>query len=358
MRSLTRCAVFLCLVSMSSVAFADGPDKSNSQLRLRQGDLANGAAEQGRTKSREGDCATALDYFDRAISVHPEPSLLRDRGLCHDKLGHPYPAIRDYRAYLSERTDAPDADQIRTRLGALEASVGISKEDNKGDPTNVADTPAQRSALEKLIDEEHLSDDAATSPLRLAKGFSLGAYGGIRTFFGGAGDSSSSTSSTGAPKTSITPKINGFFDTGHSDQLLYEVGLTARYSLGQNFDILGQGGLVSSGKVGASSASSGPGFLLAGQLRLPFGKYGSDQLLVALGPGYERYSNKIAGTQSVILGIARVGYRHVFGSNFGVELVGYGGVAHFTFVDVPVNASIDDVNTGILGLQLNVLLGF
>lgn len=336
---------------MSSVALADGPDKSNSQLRLRQGDLAGGSAEMGRTKAREGDCVAALDHFDRAISVHPDPALRRDRGICHDKLNHPYPAIKDYRAYLSERPDAPDADQIRTRLGALEGSVGISKEDNKGDPANVADTPAQRTALENLIDEERLSDDAATSPLRRAPGFSLGVYGGIRSYFG-SGKSSVKADGT------IVPQVNGFFDTGHSDDLNYEVGITGRYSLGAYFDILAQGGLVSTGKVGSTSASSGPGFLLAGQLRIPFGKYSSDQLLVAFGPGYERYSNKITATASVINVLGRVGYRHVFGHNLGLELAGYGGLAHFTFVDAPVPANIDDVNVGILGLQLNVLLGF
>jgi hypothetical protein len=352
MRSLSLCAVVLSVVSVSSVALADKPDKSNSQFRLRQGDLAGGSGEMGRTKSREGDCVSALDYFDRAISVHPRPDLVRDRGLCHDKLNHPYPAIRDYRAYLAERPDAPDADQIRARLGALQGSVGVSKEDNKGDSAAVADTPAQRAALETMIDEERLSDDAATSPLRRASGFSLGFYGGMRTYLGNSGNSSVSSSGV------ITPKNNGFFDTGHSEDLNYEIGITGRYAVGAYFDLLVQGGLVSSGKVGATSAQSGPGFLLAGQLRIPFGKYGSDQLLVAFGPGYERYSNKVTATASVINVVGRLGYRHVFGHNLGVELVGYGGLAHFTYVDAPVNASIEDTNAGILGLQFNVLLGF
>ena len=351
MRSLSLCAVVLGLLCLPTVALADGPDKSNSQLRLRQGDLAGGAAEMGRTKSRAGDCTSALDYFDRAISVHPDPALLRERGHCHDKLNHPYPAIRDYRAYLSERPEAPDSDQIRGRLGALEASVGISKEDNKGDPANVADTPAQRTALENLIDEERLADDAATSPLRRASGFSLGFYGGMRTYVG-------SGNGTVKPDGSVTPKVNGFFDTGHSEDLNYEVGITGRYAVGAYFDILAQGGLVSTGKVGSASAASGPGFLLAGQLRIPFGKFASDQLLVAFGPGYERYSNKLTATASVINVLGRLGYRHVFGHNLSLELAGYGGLAHFTFVDAPVGANINDVNVGILGLQTNLVLGF
>jgi hypothetical protein len=353
MRSLSLCAVVLCSLSLSATALAEGPrDKSNSQFRLRQGDLASGAGEQARSRARAGDCLGALDHFDRAIAVHPDPALVRDRGLCHDKLNHTYPAIRDYRAYLAERPDAPDADQVRTRLGALEGSVGISKEDNKGDPANVADTPAQRTALENLIEEERLSDSAATSPLRKSSGFVLGIYGGMRTFFGNGGNSTSSSSGA------LQPKINGFFDTGKTDQLGYQVGISARYSAGTYFEVLGEGGLVSYGKVGTQGAVSGPGFLLAGQVRLPIGKYASDELIIGLGPGYERYSNKFSGTQSVILGVGRLGYRHTFGANFGMELVGYGGLAHFTFVDVPVNANIDDANAGILGLQLDVLLGF
>lgn len=305
----------------------------------------------GRSSARAGDCATALDHFDRAISVHPDPAVVRDRGLCHDKLNHPYPAIKDLRAYLAERPDAPDSDQIRGRLGALESSVGISKEDNKGDSEKVADTPAQRAALENLIDEERLSDDAATSPLRRASGFSLGVYGGMRTYFGSGKGSIK-------PDGSTTPQVNGFFDTGHSDDLNYEVGFTGRYAVGAYFDLLAQGGLVNTGKVGSSSAASGPGFLLAGQLRIPFGKYSSDQLLVAVGPGYERYSNKLTATASVINFTGRLGYRHVFGHNLGLEFAGYGGLAHFSFVDAPGPANINDVNVGILGLQLNLLLGF
>ena len=60
-----------------------------------------------RARARAGDCAGALPAFDAAIRVTIEPTLRRDRGLCHEKLGDPFPAIEDYRAYLVARADAP-----------------------------------------------------------------------------------------------------------------------------------------------------------------------------------------------------------------------------------------------------------
>jgi hypothetical protein len=69
-----------------------------------------------------GRCDEALEPFDAAVSSRSEDaSVRRDRGVCHERLGHPAPAIEDYRAYLSMDPTAPDAASIRTRLDALEA---------------------------------------------------------------------------------------------------------------------------------------------------------------------------------------------------------------------------------------------
>lgn len=69
-----------------------------------------------------GRCDEALAPFDAAVYSRSEDATLRrDRGVCHERLGHPSPAIEDYRAYLSMDPGAPDAMSIRTRLDALEA---------------------------------------------------------------------------------------------------------------------------------------------------------------------------------------------------------------------------------------------
>jgi hypothetical protein len=82
------------------------------------------AANNARARARSGDCKGALDAFDTAIMYWQDPTLRRDRGLCHEQLGNPYPAIQDYRAYLTGAPQAPDYDQIRDRLNRLEGSYG------------------------------------------------------------------------------------------------------------------------------------------------------------------------------------------------------------------------------------------
>src|SRR5215467_2316668 len=106
------------------------------QLQKEQlGSTAYG--EAGRARMRRGDCVGALEAFDAAIRTSIDPTLRRDRGLCHEKLNDPHPAIEDYRAYLTAMPDAPDADDIRDRLFRLEAQVGEGgRSDAKATPSD------------------------------------------------------------------------------------------------------------------------------------------------------------------------------------------------------------------------------
>lgn len=80
-------------------------------------------ARTARELAQMGRCSEALAAFDRAIAQRQkDPTLRRDRGLCHDRLGNPQPAIEDYRAYLSMAPSAPDATMVRDRLAHLEAT--------------------------------------------------------------------------------------------------------------------------------------------------------------------------------------------------------------------------------------------
>lgn len=80
-------------------------------------------AATARQLASSGRCEAALALFDSAIEARSgDAALRRDRGLCHERLAHPAPAIDDYRAYLSMQPTAPDAGPIRARLDALEQS--------------------------------------------------------------------------------------------------------------------------------------------------------------------------------------------------------------------------------------------
>src|ERR1700722_12184438 len=58
-------------------------------------------AALGRTRMKKGDCVGAIDAFDTVLRTAIDPTVNRDRGLCNERLGYPYPAIDDYRAYLT-----------------------------------------------------------------------------------------------------------------------------------------------------------------------------------------------------------------------------------------------------------------
>src|SRR5580698_2168675 len=91
-------------------------------LNLHKEQLGTTAyAADARKRMAAGDFEGALTAFDAALRTdNADPTLYRDRGLCHEKLGHPYPAIDDYREYLTEAPGAADADAFRARLSRLE----------------------------------------------------------------------------------------------------------------------------------------------------------------------------------------------------------------------------------------------
>lgn len=100
-------------------------------------------ATAARRLSAAGRCESALEPFDDAIEARSgDASLRRDRGLCHERLGHPAPAIDDYRAYLAMEPQAPDAGAIRARLDALEAHESASA------PTRAAAPPTAGAATD------------------------------------------------------------------------------------------------------------------------------------------------------------------------------------------------------------------
>ena len=252
-------------------------------------DEAGGAdAQIARGRARAGDCAGALAGFDAAISKTIEPTLRRDRGLCHEKLGHPFPAIDDYRAYLTARPDAPDADQIRQRLAALEEQAGVggpssqsvkdSGDDGGGSGSASAnagsgkaeasasvslggggsssssssskESKARRDAAEEdgsggskgfdyYAAQEKKADDADNSALRYGEGFIFGAFLHFPRYFFGDGASS---------------------DAG------YGVGATLRYALGGALTLTSEFGFAGVGTGGANSSATGP--LLAAGVEL------------------------------------------------------------------------------------------
>lgn len=355
MRSVCVGGVALALLLSPGIAAAQGgggskvtgnpnqPARSSSQFTLRRDEAGGPDAQIARARARAGDCAGALAAFDAALRITIDPTLRRDRGLCHEKLNHPYPAIDDYRAYLTARPDAPDADQIRQRLAQLEeqtgtggpssesvkeeegekegkveasgsvsigssgakaaaSSSGGGKKGAKAEMTPAESTEPAGRSYDYYAAQEKKADEAENSPLRYGEGIILGAFLHIPRYFLGEGTSK---------------------DMG------YGVGGTLRWSTGPTVTLLGEVGYVGQGTQGENTSSGGPLLMGGVELRMPISRYASDQVLLRGGLGYERY--KVSGTNlasDVLLGRFGVGFRHIFGPSLGFEVLFDGGPAY------------------------------
>ena len=340
--------------------------RSSSQFTLRREEAGGNDAAVARQRARAGDCAGALPAFDAAINVTIEPTLRRDRGLCHEKLGDPYPAIDDYRAYISSRPDAPDADQIRERLAKLEEQVGVGaqsaasfQESNEtlhiggsfsqgtqgGITSGSTEGPSKSSHKARHEDEvlgarpgepergydyyakrEEIADASESSPLRYGTGWIVGPFLTVPRYFVGSG-------------------VN--------TDLGFAVGATFRYAWTSSLTFITELGYVGVGESGQPTSSSGPLVFAGVELRVPLDTWATNNLILGIGPGYEHYTT--SGTQlgaSAVLGRGRFGFRHVFGAAIGLEITADGGPA-FVKPD-----SFDGKVVGLIGASVALVIGF
>jgi hypothetical protein len=328
-----------------------GAASSSTQFSLRREEAGGPDAAVARQRARAGDCAGALPSFDAAIRVTIEPTLRRDRGLCQEKLDAPFPAIDDYRAYLTARPDAPDADQIRDRLARLEEAVGIGgpssqavrERDDGAEASASVSVGARRSARhgdalgprpgerEKGYDfyaaEERRAESADSSPLRYGTGWVVGPFLMLPRYFMGEG--------------------------GVSKQSGYAVGASIRYAWTPTFTFVTELGFAGLGTSGQASSAGGPLVFAGVEGRIPLDRWATNQLLLGVGPGFERYTVSGVNTGfSIVEGRGRFGYRHVFGPAVGIELLVDGG---------PVYAKVDGVDGSVGGVvsgSFALMIGF
>lgn len=344
--------------ALAQRAAPTSPSRSSAQFTLHRDEAGGAESNAARQKARAGDCAGALPQFDAAIRVTIEPTLRRDRGLCHEKLNDPYPAIDDYRAYLVARPDAPDADQIRERLIRLEESVGVGGrlsdqprgDDNGGEGVSASVSagsggvktsssskgrartrggPVTNKSYDAIAAQERIEEAADESPLRFGEGFVLGPYIQIPRWFSAFKGNSS---------------------------LFFSVGLSLRYAWSETWTFVGDigyAGLLDRGitNVGAGSAPGGVQTFIGFEGRIPLDTYSTNQIYMGIGPGYE-YLGGGGGNLHFLLGRARVGWRHVFGANVALE-VGADGGGGAVFA-----AAGGNTGTGLVAANVAFVVGF
>lgn len=338
-------------------ARADGPKRNdNVPFTLSRDTLSSGPAARGRALAAQGNCEAALDAFDDALRHTVDPAVFRDRGYCHEKLGHTFPAIDDYRAYLSQAPDAPDGDKVRERLLGLEGQVpeetrnvgsggdyeyemrgGVGfRRNDKATPPPVKDDPAEKvdahadpnKPLTEIEAEEKAVRDAASSPVRGGKGPILGFFALYRDWV----------------------------RSGFSFTQTY--GLAARYSLTAGSTVLLEVGYVNVASSGTASQLSGLGTLLGYEGRISLDRYAANHLLLGAGLGYERVKQDASGLVfSSFVPRARAGWRHAFGASIALEITGDGGAMITHAVGAPPGTQADVVSA-VFGGSAAFLVGF
>jgi tetratricopeptide (TPR) repeat protein len=320
-RAVARVAVTGAIALHAGQAFAQPQPVHGDKpqpLNLEHAELGGAAefANVGRARMRRGDYAGALDAFDEALRTSIDVTLYRDRGLCHEKLGQPYPAIQDYRTYLTKSPQAVDADAIGVRLRTLEDQVadsddvpppglnaGASEEETK------VTAPASRATPQPDVD-----DDVQLSSLRAGKGWGFAAFFAGRKWIRDTGVAAFSTSETWAECLGAQLR----YSTGSHGALLLEAGYEHFNSTSTDPEVV-----------------SGFTSLLAFELRVPLGGSYDNQFLVAPGIGYEElvFSPSDVGlspySEGALAGRVRAGYRHMLGASVAADLSLEGGWAAF-----------------------------
>jgi hypothetical protein len=298
---------------------ASPPGTQGGAFSLQREQLGSYAAvDAARARARRGDCAGALPLFDQAISTIDDPTLRRDRGLCHDALHDPYPAIDDYRAYLFQRPDATDADDIRARLERLEAQVGVGGPSPyaNGQRGTSASASLSLNASSEKYDSVKDEEQDTSGPLRRGHGWVLAPSLGIRSWF-------FSGSSQNDIAENVSVRLAWVLDG--TSALLAEVGY-------EMFDNSGAEAVALSGLTSQ----------LGYEARLPFNRQSNVDNLVILGVGvgYEHlmfgYGPQIVLASASSVGAvgprARVGYRRNVSRKAALEFTLDGGAAdYFTY---------------------------
>jgi tetratricopeptide (TPR) repeat protein len=305
---------------------------------------AAAAAELARSRMKRGEYASALDAFDEAILASPDPTLYRDRGMCHDELQQPYPAIDDFRVYLTAQPDAPDAESVGDRLASLEREVRESTaktDSDAGAQEHVAvramGGEASPSAWSTVTSDSasaaaDADSDAPGGSLRRGSGFSLG------------------------PVLSLHKWQSTDLSFDDAQTWAESVGLLFRYSFGGKTALL-----VELGYEHFNTTGSGPTEGLTSQValefRFPLDPSYDNQLTLAPGIGFEYVvlESDVASVSSTSEGAIvprlRFGWRHLIGPSTAFDVALDAGYTRFSSYDsFPYDSNAPD--TIFLGLDV------
>jgi hypothetical protein len=332
-------------------------------------------ADAARAKMRSGDCAAALDAFDQALLTSMDPTLRRDRGLCHEQLAQPYPAIDDLRAYLTAAPDAGDAEEMRAHLARLEqATLGYSSSttdvpgDVEGGASATANAGKARQNGEDPVEDgskdppslgpdkpmEDIAprdEDPRASSLRAGTGWSLAPMFSIHKW-------GASPASLALAPGSAGPSF------GARGTWAESVGIGVRYSTSRVGAILVEAAYEHfNATTDDLAVVSGLSSQVAFEWRFPLGASYDDQVVLAPGLGFEELSISPSSPQAqgassgAFVPRVRVGWRHMVASAAGFEVSLDGGAVNFFANSQFPFSSASGASSYFVGLNVALVWG-
>jgi tetratricopeptide (TPR) repeat protein len=117
---MSKVVAFLVALLISAAALAKTPspppDEDARKARL--------AFQQGLTSYNLSHFDEALQHFDKAYRLRPDPAFLFNIAQCQRQLDRPQDAIRSYRAYLRESpADVPNRAEVQRLIGEMDKVV-------------------------------------------------------------------------------------------------------------------------------------------------------------------------------------------------------------------------------------------
>jgi hypothetical protein len=327
MLSVRSPAVFWLVMAFGSLSGATAKAQAPT---FRRDQLSAARLSEARAQARRGDCLGALEVFDAALRSSIDATLRRDRGLCHERLGNVYPAIDDFRAYLTASPNAPDAVDIRRRLTRLEARIG---EAARSEPValNVASVSSSR-PVDTLREE---AEDPEIPLRRGQRGTAIGFFVGARRWF-------ATDQMVGDWSQQLGLRLHVVLARHHT--FLAEVGYE-RFSAPDN---------LNASLAGLATYVGWEGRLFLGQ------KGFDDQLALGVGVGYDHLLSTArvafgadSSTYGAVMPRLRFGYRHNFTRSVGIEATLDGGMGRF----FTYTSGGSGVTSYFMGLQVGMVFG-
>lgn len=349
MRVVSVAVVTLCLVA-APLAHAEGPKPPAGGSTFTLTHQASPQAAAARARAAAGDCKGALDLFDQAIENSIDATLRRDRGLCHEKLGHTYAAVDDFRAYLAGAPNAADHDAIDERLRQLEAAL---PKDDLHAP--LGGDAAMKSGGVGTADRTVMKDDGTPPPKQLApedQGKTQSEIDYVERR-----DVEADSSST---RRGIGPVIGAYYSAGYWARsgfgFTQVIGARLGYSFAGASSLLLELGYRNNRGTGTASQSGGIQLALGYEARLAMDRWSSNQFLLAALVGYEDAKQSGSGLLfRSFVPRGRLGYRHIFGRTIGLEFDADVGVAITFAVDAPPGSQkvvVAPIISGVVALVI------